>query len=100
MKMISLFQECWLPRMNRFVAPSYPFVAHYDRKSEIVSTMLPDGVSIEDVRKDAQLEREMRRLEKKICKQDKHMKEAAKKRDKVSKELVKRRQSQGKVVVT
>ncbi|RUS71637.1 hypothetical protein EGW08_020599 [Elysia chlorotica] len=89
--------ECWLQRMNRFVAPSYPFVAHYDRKSEIVRTMLPDGVSIEDARKDHELEKEVRRLERKQHKQDKHNIKAAKRKDIFSEELEKRRQSLGKI---
>lgn len=30
--------ECRFQRMNRFVPPSYPFVAYYDRKSDILKT--------------------------------------------------------------
>ncbi|GFO04279.1 Zinc finger cchc domain-containing protein 7 [Plakobranchus ocellatus] len=42
--------ECRLQRMNRFVAPSYPFIAFYDTRADIMDMSLPSNMSLREIR--------------------------------------------------
>ena len=79
--------------MNRFVAASYPFVAHYDKKSDIVRAMLPPGVSMHEVRKDKDLEKIREGWERELI----PFQLSTERKEKCRKELEHRRQGLGNV---